>query len=149
MEPSSTHLPDFEVEHLSPPIPTLGVEKVYPGAAAGPAPSFEVASIRFLDEYVKVLGVRVNPERVGPLDMRVNDSNHLFSQLAFVQDGVEGKHTFRPLEATASSIAGGLGKCFLSQSKYLCSSAYSMSSHVTSRGISASSNFASTSSTSS
>lgn len=78
MEPSSTHLPDLEVKHLSPPFPTLGVEKVYPGAAAGPAPSFKVAPIRFLDEYVKVLGVRVNPERVGPLDMRVNDSHHLF-----------------------------------------------------------------------
>ena len=140
------HSPNIHLEHPSPPIPTLWIEKVDPDTTSRPTPSFKFTPISPLHKDVQFFRIGVDPIIVRSLDVGVYDRYHLVCQSHFRWSG--GRPAFLNFLPTAANMPTGSGNRARFQSKYLLSVVYSTSSHVTSSGISCSSNLASTSRTS-
>ena len=69
--------PSVELEQFFVPFPTVWIEEIDPSATSTPTPPLELASMLVLDEKVKFLSFLVNRVVNSPLDVWINDNNHL------------------------------------------------------------------------
>ena len=68
----------IDLEQALPPVPALGVEEVDPSAATAPAPAFKFGlTILLLDEKVQLGRFLVDGIVGRPLEMRIDDNDHL------------------------------------------------------------------------
>jgi hypothetical protein len=78
---TGTHSPNIHLEHPSPPIPTLGIEKVDPNTTSRPAPSFKFTPISPFHQNIQFFSIGVDPIIVRSLDVGIYDRYHLFVSL--------------------------------------------------------------------
>jgi hypothetical protein len=73
----AAHSPNIHLEHPSPPIPTLWIEKVDPNTTSRPTPSFKFTPISPFHQDIQLFSIGINPIIVRSLDVRVDDRYHL------------------------------------------------------------------------